>query len=433
MKNGHVPNSSWINIIEIGLKDDPDRIRQVLAFAIISSAVFTVISIVSEYPLPLDVSFCAFFYGYLLPVEHAISPLTRRLVLSYLILPVISGCFTWGIYRILIRGILFADAEEKFKRTLSWCSFLYPMTLATAATVISLKYFLSQYTPFYRIFYGISILFISFCLAYALFKVFLRAWIKRRVFLMYPQEYAVYMERSEKVEQSDREARGLGPIQDYYLPKITIGSPPSKDTNSTILQSGIMVPSLSPAVIAGKLALISKRSEELFRPIVNIISLVTLFTFTSFESRNVFIIVNRALEISHSQDHSVILFWSALLFILPGGLILSRRYAVFLGRNIINDMRFSQAFAIQLGSLLTITLGLFLHSIPLAPMWYILFSIAAVCSIQDDTPMAIIYSDSEESFVTFRQKIGYLFFLWTCSIIFNASIGFILRVIFNKI
>ena len=247
---------------------------------------------------------------------------------------------------------------------------------------------------------------------------------------MFPQEYAVYMERSEKVEQGDREARGLGPIQDYYLPKTTTTlnfSKPSqstKDTNSTILQSS-GGPKISPAVIAGKLAIISKRSEELFRPILNILSVVTLFTLTSFESRNVLIIVNKAVE--EGEEPSSFLFWSAFLVILPGGLFLSRRYAIFLGRSIINDMRFSQAFAIQLGSLLTITLGLFLHSIPLAPMWYLLFSIAAVCSSQEDVVVSTD-NDSDENIVTFRQKLGYVVFLWTCSIVFSAAVGFILRI-----
>lgn len=397
-------------------------------------------SIVSKFPLPLDASFCAFFYGYLIDLDpnDATTTLTRQLVLSYLILPTISGCFTWCIYRILIRGILFADPEEKFKRTLSWCGVIYPVAISTSFTVIALKYYLSHHSALLKFIYGHVILVVSFGLAYALFKVFLRAWIKRRVFLMYPQEYAVYMERSEKVEQSDREARGLGPIQDYYLPpktginiNLTKSSQSIKDTNSTILQP--TAPAISPAVIAGKLAIISKRSEELFRPILNLLSMVTLFTLTSFESRNVLIIAHRALDSTkESLVPTPLLLWSAFLFILSGGLLLSRRYAVFLGRNIINDMKFSQAFAIQLGTLLTITLGLFLHSIPLAPMWYLLFSIAAVCSSQEvtDTDRYAYYydvDDDDESVVTFRQKLGSVIFLWTCSIGFSGAVGFMFR------
>ena len=126
LKNGHVPDSSWINILEDSLKNDPDREREVLAFAVITSTIFTVMSIISKFPLPLDVSFCAFFYGYLFVTNESAASLTRSLILSYLILPVISGCFTWCIYRILIRGILFVDEEDKFKRTLSWCGVIYP-------------------------------------------------------------------------------------------------------------------------------------------------------------------------------------------------------------------------------------------------------------------------------------------------------------------
>jgi phosphate/sulfate permease len=440
LKNGHVPDSSWIKIIEESLENDRDRgrDREVLAFAVITSTVFTVLSILSKFPLPLDVSFCSFFYGYLFIANgSAAFPLTRSILLSYLILPIISGCFTWCIYRILIRGILFVDAEEKFKRTLSWCGVIYPSALAASSTTIALKYFFSHFTPIYRFICGALVLFVSFGLAYGLFKIFLRAWIKRRAFLMYPQEYAVYMERSEKVEQGDREARGLGPIQDYYLPK-TAGTSSNlskqsqthstKDTNSTILQSN-SGPTISPAVVAGKLALISKRSEELFRPILNVLSVTTLFTLTSFESRNVLIIVNKA--VGGGKLPSPFLFWSAFLMILPGCLFLSRRYAVFLGRSIINDMKFSQAFAIQLGCLFTITLGLFLHSIPLAPMWYLLFSIAAVCSSQEEA-MPSPEIDSFESAVSFRRQLGYVVFLWTCSIGFSAAFGFILKISYQN-
>ena len=403
---------------------EPERFRIVLSCAVITSTVFTFISVFSKFPLPLDVSFCSFFFGYLFITNDSVVSLIRNLFISYLVLPVISGCFTWCIYRILIRGILFAEAEEKFKRTLSWCGVIYPTGLAVSTTVISLKYFFSHFSPLNRYLWGLSVLFISFGLAYALFKVFLRALIKRRVFLMYPQEYAVYMERSEKVEQSDREARGLGPIQDYYLPKSATSSSLikqsqfSKDTSSTIHQSS----TISPAVIAGKLAIISKRSEELFRPILNILSIVTLFTLTSFESRTVLIIVNKA--IGDDPIPSNFLFWSAFLFILPGGLFLSWRCAIFFGRSIINEMKFSQAFSIQLGCLLTITLGLFLHSIPIAPMWYLLFSISAICSSKED-PLP----DSDENInVTFRHKLGYVISLWIFSILFNAAVGFVLRI-----
>lgn len=320
---------------------------------------------------------------------------------------------------------MFADDEDKFRRTLSWCAFIYPASLAICLTAISLKYFISSYSYNYKHIFAYIILFISALIFYAFFKVFLRAWLKRRVFLLYPQEYALYMERSEKVEQGDREARGLGPIQDYYLPKVSAASSSVtkqsqsiKDNNSTILPSQSAI---SPAVIAGKLAITTKRSEELFRPILNVISIVTMFVLVSFESENVLLIVNQVIPADLVSPTFIL--WTFILFILPGSLFLSRKFAVFLGRNIINEMRFSQAYAIQMGTLLTITLSSLLQTIHQAPSWYLLFSIAAVSSSQRDQSSDVEVGNNSPNF---RYKMRSVALFWFGSILFSAFLGALL-------
>lgn len=403
---------------------DDHEVDSVLGMSVIASCFFTLVSVITKFPLPLDAALSPFLYGYLFNSKTPrYTALIQNILLTYLVMPIISGCLTWCIYRILIRGVMFVDEEDKFRRTLSWCGLIYPLALATCVTVISLKYFLSSSAFAIRHLLAHCILFLSFALCYALFKVLIRAWLKRRAFLLYPQEYALYMERSEKVEQGDREARGLGPIRDYYLPKASAASSSVTKQSQSILENSatITLPSvISPAVVAGKLAITAKRSEELFRPILNIISIVTLFISVPFESQNVFSILKR---VTTSYLSPTILLWTVLLAIIPGCLVLSQRFANFLGRNIINEMRFSQAFAIQMGTLFTITLGLLLQSTPLAPSWYLLFSIAAVSSSQSRPQTQSQNGTEGNNAPNFRYKIRLILFFWSCSILFSGIMG----------
>lgn len=412
---------------------EEEHVQDILGVSLCSAVVFASISLVSKYPLPLDTSFCSFFLGCIFSTSTDLSAVYSHfkfLIISYLIMPMISGCFTWLIYRIFIKGILYADPEEKFRLTLSWCGFFYPLALAALVSACALINFIQPDSSFfYKIISGLLIFVGAYAFSHGLFKLFLRAWLKRRAFLLYPQEYAVYMERSEKVEQGDREARGLGPIRDYYyLPKSSTTSVkpnPSqsiKDSNSAVLQ----ISTISPAVIAGKLAIISKRSEELFRPINNFMAVVLLFLVSSFESFNLMAIVKKATGLT--GETPPFLLWPALLLILIGGLIFSHRSGIYFGKNIIRDMRFSQAFAIQLGTLLTLTFVLFLHTIPPAPMWYLLASVTAVStSTYNDKSTTVIAeddSDSEgENKESFRYKLGLIVFFWASAIVFGFCSG----------
>ena len=414
----------------------------IYSVSLLTAAIFVSFSIVSGYVLPLDTIFVSFFYGYFTSLdtnddETLFKWLPYTLVLSYLIMPVVSGCITWVVYRIFIRGVMYADEEEKFNRTLGWCGLVYPTALSAILTIFILKFFIYNTSFHTKTFLGYMIIIASWLFSYVLFKIFIRAWIKRRAFLMYPQEYAVYMERSEKVEQGDREARGLGPIQDYYLPKIsgansasitTTASGGVKQHQPSIKDNYSSVePAISPAVIAGKLAINAKRAEELFFPILNLISCASLFLFSAFDSVNLYRIVTLSIGVQPS-------IWLVLLAILIGAGILFKRHGHFLGRSIIPDLRFSQAFSIQLGVLLTMTLAL-LHSISAAPMWYLLTSIAAVCATNPNDqkanipkqlhPLETDTKDEEEEGGSFRSKLWLLLFFWVCSITFGYSVGFL--------
>ena len=419
-------------------EQEQEKFRQVICAAIISSLVPTTISLIFSYPLPLDTIFCPLFVAYLTGQNLSFYPALNTILISYVVMPLISACFTWLIYRILIKGILYADEQERFKKTLSWCGLIYPIAFASIITAFSFTNFIHSFTFYYKILTGCFILFGSFGFGYAAFKIIFRAWLKRRAFLLYPQEYAVYMERSEKVEQGDREARGLGPIQDYYLPRISEGSSNSvttittknnnnnnrhSDSNFTIVLPS--APAISPAVIAGKLAIISKRSEELFRPINDLMSICLLLILSSFESFNLMTLVKASLGLTETPHF---LLWPALLFILIGGIFFSQRSGTLLGRNIIHEMKVSQAFAIQLGTLLTLTLVLFLHCIPPAPMWYLLASIGAVrASISR-------YMDNPEESQGAEQKNNRIFSIivtfWSSTIIFSICAGVVISKIF---
>ena len=420
----------------------------IFTISLFTASIFVCFSIISGYVLPLDTIFVSFFYGYFtsltdqqydkLPIYLKKMPTT--FMVSYLVMPAVSACITWFTYRILIRGVIYSDEEELFNRTLGWCGIIYPTAISAVFTILALKFLIHNSNFGTKALLGYIVIISSWLFAYVLFKVLIRAWIKRRAFLMYPQEYAVYMERSEKVEQGDREARGLGPIQNYYLPKIsgtnsssltTTGTKPIRQFSISIIDSNSTVePVISPAVIAGKLAISSKRAEELFSPILNVISIVSLFFFSSFESSNLYSIVYFSIQSRPS-------IWLVLIAILIGAAILSNRHGWFLGRSIISDMRFSQAFSIQLGVLLTMTVAL-LHSIPLAPMWYLVASIAAVCATNSDrsnnylnhihmqpTLLETDTADEEEEKGSYRSKLCLLMLFWICSIGFGFSVGFL--------
>lgn len=411
------------------------------SISLFTAAIFVCFSVISGYPLPLDTIFISFFYGHFASltsnegVNTHLQKMSSTCFISYLVMPVVSACFTWFTYRILILGIMNSDEEDRFNMTLSWCGIIYPTAISASITILVLKLFLHSRSFRTRTLLGCLVIIVSWILAFVFFKVFLRAWVKRRAFLMYPQEYAVYMERSEKLEQGDREARGLGPIKDYYLPKTSVANSTSASTNGAKLplpstlslkdNNSAVEPVISPAVIAGKLAINFKRAEELFTPILNVTSVVSLFLFSSFESSNLYRIISRSINAKPS-------IWVVLPAILVGSLLLSNRHGQYLGRKIIPDMRLSQAFSIQLGVLLTLTLAL-LYSIPLAPMWYLLASIAAVCASNPDRSSQVLKQPSfhettskdEEEMGSFRSKLMLMMFFWACSIVFGYSVGFL--------
>lgn len=334
---------------------------------------------------------------------------------------------------------MYAEEEEKFKVTLSWCGFIYPTAISALVTACAFICYLYDASFSTKIIIGLLVLIISYILSYIFFKVFLKAWLKRRAFLLYPQEYAVYMERSEKVEQGDREARGLGPIKDYYLPKLSSTTSSNNNNASSFKDNGSthLHPAVSPAVIAGKLAIIAKRSEELFRPVTNIMAVVLLFLVSSFESYNLMKIIKTAS--GEQTATSGYLLWPSLIAITIGGIFFSHRSGMLIGRSIIHEMRFSQAFAIQLGILLTLTLVLFLHSIPPAPMWYLFSSVAAVStSLSNDQTVKMVADDSDnenssENKITFRYKLARILFFWSSAIVFGFCSGALVCYLYRNI
>lgn len=439
-----------------------EKMFVIYELAFFSSCFFNIIALAIKYPIPLDCTVLAFFCGHFLHSQSFTTFLTL-LSLSFIVLPVISACITWSLYRILIQGIMFSETDEtnnnatnkdKFKNTLAWCGLIYPLSLALCVTGFALKYVLNLSTVLRNNLLALSVFSIATGVFYALFKVFLRAWLKRRVFLLYPQEYAVYMERSEKVEQGDREARGLGPIQDYYLPKSYASS--AAAANASASYSGVLSASISTkqdansivihsantsmAVIAGKLAIASKRSEELFRPVTNFLSVATFSLFFAFESS---ILLSISLKtLARYRINTNFIFWSFFLgAIVPGSIFMAKRLCIHVGREIIPNLKYSQAFAIQFAVLLTSVLALTLNSVVLAPSWYLLFSLAAVCSssngkfiIDNSTEVAIETSSSanpEANDLFFdrsrsRKRIILMAAFWACSIIFSLCFGFTL-------
>lgn len=350
--------------------------------ALAAVATFILLSFPLKFPLPLNFLFSLFFSACFQAVT------LRGLLISYLVMPVVAGCCAWLIGRIFIRGVLFVPQEDSFKLALSWCGLIYPISVAVAITSVTLRYFPLDMSDLKRSILGQLVLMASFFAAYILFKVFFRAWLKRRVFLKYPQEYALYLERSERIEQGDREARGLGPIQNYYNytgGSIANGSlsvtKQSTDTISVLYQTPHSPSGPSPAIIAGKLALNRKRTEELFRPALIILAIASLLSFTSLESLNILNLI-RVLS-SHIEPPITTtslesyLPWTVLVISLIGGIFLAQRPVEIIGRFLISDMKPSQAFTIQFATLATFLLGLFLHPLPLTPLAYLLAAISA--------------------------------------------------------
>lgn len=456
---------TWIDFLKAtdGIVDQSHAVKvKTLMISLIFSVIFTLSSTIAGYPLPLSPVFCLNFYGHFLKVadvnskiftnsdesdysgmKNTVAILARSLVLSFIILPIISGCITWSIYRVFIRGVLFFDEENRFKRTLSWCGVIYPVAFSISVSVLFLRFFASTDSILERGLYCFLIILSTLILSYLLFRFFFKAWLKRRVFLAYPQEYALYLERSEKVDQGDREARGLGPLKDYYqsrcqsssdsygttvvtgniVTKQKINEPRNTNDKVSSVQFPVGYSSsfTSVAVSAGKLTLEFKRTEELFRPILVILSISTLLSIFALESFNILVIIRNFDP--KSQDFSSSFLCFIILIILTGSLVLSYRLSEFFGRNILIGMRPSQAFAIQIGVISAITIGLLLHPLPLTPMFYLIISIGAV-SLGSFNETSSVHDGLVGLNGDFRIKIGFLCLFLYCTLVFSVSIGF---------
>ena len=429
-------------------------------FSLLFSVIFTLSSTIAGYPLPLSPVFCLNFYGHFLKavdatdakiitgrigMKNPASILARSLVLSFIILPFISGCITWSIYRVFIRGVLFFDEENRFIRTLSWCGVIYPVAFSITVAALFLRFFASTDSLLERGLYCFLILLSTLIISYLFFRFFFKAWLKRRVFLAYPQEYALYLERSEKADQGDREARGLGPLKDHYQSRnqsssnsysttvvngnniLTkqqkINDPRNTNDKGSSVQLPVSYSSsfTSVAVSAGKLTLELKRTEELFRPILVILSISTLLSIFALESFNILVIIKNFDP--KSQDFSSSFLCFIILIILTGSLVLSHRLSEFFGRNILIGMRPSQAFAIQIGVISAVTIGFLLHPLPLTPMFYLIMSIGAA-SLGSFNETSSVLDGLVGVNGDFRVKIGFLCLFLYCTLAFSLSIGF---------
>ena len=202
-------------------------------------------------------------------------------------MPVVSGCITWVVYRIFIRGVMYADEEEKFNRTLGWCGLVYP------------------YRPLrHPHHFHPQILHLQHLLPYENIPRLhdnhrLLALLLRPLQNIHPawssDALSSCIRRSTPCTWNDRKVEQgtgkhvAGSHSDYYLPKIsgansasitTTASGGVKQHQPSIKDNYSSVePAISPAVIAGKLAINAKRAEELFFPILNLIFVRLFFIF----------------------------------------------------------------------------------------------------------------------------------------------------------
>ncbi len=332
---------------------------RVLYPSLISATLASVLAILLKYPVPLSPLILLSQMSSLWLMKSAefnFSSKLRLLAVVFLGLPVFAGSVTWLLHRIFLQAFLFSEPESRFRRTLAWSSFMYPISLAVAAAAVLPRVLIfRQNTDFPTVIWYSSIgAVLTGVAAYFAYKFLLKAVVKRKAFLKYPQEYALYLDRADHHERPDLEARGLGP------------SPQRSPSTSSARQSNDPTPNLLHA----------KRSEEIFHPLLLIMSVATALSASFIEVVNLFALLrhfNSSLSINRG-----LLFIGAVV-LLTGRLTLSKRVCRFAATGLISELAPSQAYAIQFGVLLTNVVAIYAGlAFISAPVFYWASSIAAI-------------------------------------------------------
>lgn len=360
-------NWNWLHLVGLH-KLSTGLALQIIYPSLICCILVSVTAFLLRIPVALGPLFLLSHVGSIWALNDSALPsvwsIMRTFILVNVVFPVLSACFTWSIYRIFIQAFLFSDPEDRFKRTLAWSPVFYAVCLAVASTAIIARVGLLHYKWSHAIVLlasGGTAIIVAFAVYFA-FRFFFQAYIKRKAFLHYPQEYALYLERPERSEQLDREARGLGPGStiNHALPiNIAQTSTPNHLT--------------------------TKRAEELFRPLLILMGVTTGLAVTHIEAGNLlnYLRLLNQFQVAKQVDLWRPVFWTSFFLLLAGRMTFSERICRVVGIEVIPELAPSQAFAIQMGTLTTIALAAhFQLTFLSAPILYLFTSIATIGTVK---------------------------------------------------
>lgn len=438
---------------------DPSQRLVMGTTSTLSAVAAALLSFFMNYPTPLGPIILVSISGFFLTAnDNAENPLWQEIrkhgkiggivqaaLLAYVLLPLLASWTAWAVYRLLIRWTLYGETEGQFRRTMSWTVVLYPVCIAVAAAAMLLRILAVRIDE-----HMLAVTFAlggAVCIAglgYCLFRFFLRAGLKRHVFLKYPQEHAHYLERSERAEQGDREARGLGPTHDHY----SASQSASHSASQSVSRSLEKLPAgESLAVAAGKTALNAKRSEQLFRPALIILALATETSCAFIETTTLIQLLKKLLYY-HDNSYPMLLY-VAIIPLAMGRVLLSRGAVIFTSRNILPSMTPSQGFAIQFGVLVAMTLAFTLRiSSHMSPLMCLVAAIIAVgagsMGNAPDAPNSMVASSkrimelispsqSRQDYAAFRLTAAKLLGFWLICALNAFIIGAVAGLIANKV
>ena len=347
--------TSALDIFEIDAAQEPQL--RLLGMAALACAVVTsVAGLLLALPTALMPAFHACVLGFLLQRAPPGPGVLGDLGLLYVGVPGVAALGAWLVARVLAgRQQEEAQQGNQFNRTLRWCTVVYPLTVTVIGGTVLFRQvpgLLPASVPARAAPLVAAGLSTALCLGAVLFtRTFLTAWLKRRVFLLYPQECAQYLKTTERAHEArDREARGLGPG--------TRAAPALGTALGTgLARSGSSRASTLPLGADGQAALNARRSEELFRPALVLIALFVQASTVNGECLLVLAVLQRVFNGPVPAFSPHVFLGVACVAMAAGRLTLSRRVAETVGARIIVRMRPSQAFAAMLGVLLALVSG----------------------------------------------------------------------------
>lgn len=368
-------NWNWLHLVGLH-KLSTGLALQLIYPSLICCLLVSVLAFLLRIPVALGPLFLLSHVGSIWALNNPDLPtvwsIMRTFILVNAVFPVLAACFTWSIYRIFIQAFLFAEPEDRFKRTLAWSPVFYAVCLAVASVAIIARIGLLHYKWSHATVLVASILtaILVSVLVYYAFRFFFQAYIKRKAFLRYPQEYALYLERPERSEQLDREARGLGP------------------NNHNNINHVIPV---NVAQVSTSNHLTTKRAEELFRPLLILMGVTTAVAVTHIEAGNLmnYLLLLNQFQVANKIDFWRPVFWASFVLLLAGRLTFSERICRAAGIEVIPELAPSQAFAIQMGTLATVALAAnFQLTFLSAPILYLFSGLAAIGTVKSSQAAA---------------------------------------------